>query len=194
MYGYELKQRYTLLERKEKSLVRTFRGGKYEKRISRNSLLRWAILQHYEICPTPLLDVTHSLHVAASFAFAGISGTTGESHLYVLGLPQISGSVTVVSDQSLQIVRLSSVCPPTTLRPYFQEGYLIGTFPVLDSLDEKMLYRRSEVDCANRLIAKFRLKRSRFWTGGFKQLPNDALYPDEMHPFNKRLLALRDAT
>jgi len=31
--------------------------------------LRWAILQHYGICETPLLDLSHSLHVATSFAF-----------------------------------------------------------------------------------------------------------------------------
>ncbi len=29
-------------------------------------MLRWAILQHYEVCRTPLLDVTQS--IAASFA------------------------------------------------------------------------------------------------------------------------------
>ena len=29
--------------------------------------LSWAVLQHYEICPTPVLDVTQSLRVAASF-------------------------------------------------------------------------------------------------------------------------------
>jgi len=28
----------------------------------------WAILQHYGVCDTPLVDLTHSLRVAASFA------------------------------------------------------------------------------------------------------------------------------
>src|SRR5665213_2725994 len=35
-------------------------------RIKRQKILRWAILQHYEVCLTPLLDVTHSLRIAAS--------------------------------------------------------------------------------------------------------------------------------
>jgi hypothetical protein len=191
MYGFQLRERYEVLQRKEKALINRFRR-QYNKRFSRNSLLRWTILQHYEICPTPLLDVTQSLHVAASFAFVGAPEDDGESFLYVLALPQISGSVTVVSDQSLQILRLSSVCPPTTLRPYFQEGYLIGTFPVLDSINEKMEYRRSEVDCANRLIAKFRLRRNGFWGSGFNPLTDEALYPDENHPFNRRIGELRD--
>ena len=34
-----------------------------------NSLhVRWALLQHYNICDTPLVDITQSLHVASSFA------------------------------------------------------------------------------------------------------------------------------
>lgn len=189
--AYPLGRRYQKLQEKEKRLIRTFPRD-YQQRLSRNQLLRWAILQHYEICSTPLLDVTHSLHVASSFSFPKADDGRNESYLYVLGLPQISGSVTVVSDQALQIVRLSSVCPPITLRPYFQEGYLICTFPILDTINDKMQYKRSEVDCGNRLIAKFRLKRDGFWGDGFSPLSDEALYPNERHAFNRRILALRD--
>ncbi len=192
LYAQELIGRYQRLRQREKALVDTFKR-KYGKRFARNQLLRWAILQHYEVCPTPLLDVTHSLLVGASFAFADKTAKTTYTYLYVLGLPQISGSVTVTSDQAVQIVRLSSVCPPTTLRPYCQEGYLIGTFPVLDTIDEKIQYRRSEVDGANRLIAKFRLKRKGFWKdSGFSSLPEEALYPNEENDFNHRIRSLRD--
>ncbi len=161
IYHGELQERYKLLEECEKHLIDVARGEKpYYERIRRTQYLRWAILQHYEICPTPFLDVTHSLQIAASFA---LDRNQEEGYLYVLGLPQISGAITVVSHEELQIVRLNSVCPPTTLRPYFQEGYLLGTFPTLDSLDAKSEYARSEVDAANRLIAKFRLKNDGFW-------------------------------
>ena len=37
-------------------------------RLRRQRILRWSILQHYEICDTPLLDVTQSIRIAASFA------------------------------------------------------------------------------------------------------------------------------
>jgi hypothetical protein len=80
----------------------------------------WAILQHYEVCDTPLLDVTNSLRVAASFA---TNNPAAEGPvLYVLGVPSLSGSITASSEQGLQIIRLSSICPPEARRPYFQEG------------------------------------------------------------------------
>jgi hypothetical protein len=66
-------------------------------------------LQHYEVCGTPLLDVTHSLRVAASFA----TNDAVKGHnptLYVLVVPALSGSVSASSDQGLQTIRLSSIC------------------------------------------------------------------------------------
>jgi hypothetical protein len=50
------------------------------------------MLQHYEVCPTPLLDVTHSLRVAASFATE--DATDNHAVLYVIAVPQISGAIT----------------------------------------------------------------------------------------------------
>jgi hypothetical protein len=47
--------------------------------------IAWSLLQHYEICDTPLLDLTHSLHVSCSFAFDSNEGETGI--IYVLGMP-----------------------------------------------------------------------------------------------------------
>ncbi len=189
-YYWELKDRYEELEKKERMLYKLF-GVHYRKRVSRSKMLRWAILQHYEICPTPLLDVTQSARVAASFAFEGALSSRDYVYLYVLGLPQIHGSITVVSEQALQIVRLTSVCPPTTLRPYFQEGYLLGTYPPVDTLFEKGRYARSEMDCANRLIAKFRLKKVGFWDDEFQPLGNSALYPEESNSVNQKILELR---
>jgi hypothetical protein len=146
------------------------------ERLERHQILRWAVLQHYEIWPTPFLDVTHSLRVAASFAYGYGSAPTG--YLYVIGLPQVSGSVTASSEHGLQVLRLLSILPPAALRPHFQEGYLVGEYPTLD-FATKMLFRRQELDFGQRLICKFRLgQRERFWRDGFKLIPKAALLPN----------------
>ena len=176
--GYPLQQRYDQLEQMEGALVQDY-FRRYQDRFSRSRILRWTILQHYEVCATPLLDLTHSLRVATSFAFSYSKDARADPYLFVLGLPQISGAITVVSDQNLQIIRLSSVCPPEALRPHFQEAYFAGTFPTLDAMDQKMHYRRSEVDGANRLIAKFRLAKSGFWPAPYKPLSKKELLPPE---------------
>lgn len=197
VYAHALKSRYATLREKEKRLCEILAERQeyeaYRNRIGRSELARWAILQHYEICPTPLLDVTHSALVASSFAFLPTNrGHNGNYFIYVLGLPQISGSVTVSSTQAIQIVRLSSVCPPETLRPYFQEGYLIGTYPSVDTLDEKLRYERDEMDCARRLVASFRISTDPgFWDIGFQNLPSCAVYPDEQNDLNSAIRSLK---
>jgi hypothetical protein len=156
--------------------------------MERYRILRWAILQHYEVCSTPLLDVTHSLRVAASFASDHES--PAQPTLYVLGVPALSGTITASSEQGLQIIRLSSICPPEARRPYFQEGYLLAEYPDLVTLDEKLNYAAWEVDFGRRLLAKFRLARSGFWSAAFPAIPHEALYPDQsdaMMPFARHI-------
>jgi hypothetical protein len=159
-------------------------------RIVRHRLMRWAILQHYKVCDTPLLDVTHSLRVAASFATN--DGADADAVLYVLAVPSVSGSVTASSEQGIQIIRLSSICPPEAQRPYFQEGYLLAEYPDLATFDEKQNYRPHEIDFGRRLIAKFRLPREGFWPSDYTPIPNRALYPDDrddMVGFTNQILA-----
>lgn len=120
-------------------------------RIKRQQILRWAILQHYEICSTPLLDVTHSLRIAASFA--SISADIG--HVFVIGVPNLSGAVTASAEAGIQTIRLSSVCPPIAVRPHIQEGYLIGEYPEMVDYDQKQNYAHYEIDFGRRLVAKF---------------------------------------
>ena len=196
-YPDELMDRYQRLRGNEADLYRLFEYDSiYRNRVGRSELARWAILQHYEIFPTPLLDVTHSALVACSFAFLDTTPPPDPSYfIYVLGLPQISGSVTVASAQALQIVRLSSVCPPETLRPYFQEGYLMGTYPSVDTHVEKLRYDRVEMDCARRLVAKFRIStHPSFWDQGFHNLPASAVYPEETSPLIANIKALKPLT
>jgi hypothetical protein len=170
----ELATRFERLQRAEKLLAQeySFEG---KRRIRVHDILRWAVLQHYEICQTPLLDVTSSLRVACSFAY--LSARAARPMIYVLGLPQVSGSVTASSETGIQIIRLLSICPPTALRPHYQEGYLVGEYPTI-TLEAKAEYRRMELDFSRRLIAKFRLPPPhKFWSKDFRSIPRAALYP-----------------
>ena len=103
---------------------------------------RWAVIQHYELWPTPLLDLTSSLRVAASFSF-GCDPNATNGYLYVLGVSRIRGDLMGLARAQLNpansdrpereagvlALRLNSVCPPSALRPHLQEGVLIGRYP-----------------------------------------------------------------
>ena len=147
-------------------------------RIRRYRLIRWAILQHYEVCETPLLDVTTSIRIAASFASLG---ETPEAFIYALGVPNLSGAITASAEASVTIVRLSSVCPPEAVRPHVQEGYLLGEYPEIGTWDQKRQYENYETDFGLRLIAKFRFNPRSFWNAdtNFPRVPHLALYPSK---------------
>jgi hypothetical protein len=177
-----LTARFDILKRAENLLI-----GEYEQRsllgrdrLKRQQILRWSILQHYEVCATPLLDVTHSLRIAASFA----SDRAGsEAFIFVVGVPNLSGAITASAEAGLQIVRLSSVCPPTALRPHIQEGYLLGEYPELTGYDQKQYYANFEIDFGRRLVAKFRFNPRSFWKKRlFPKVERTALYPDRNDP------------
>ncbi len=180
--SFELARRYQILSNAEQTLSENFSQSRFlgRQRIVRHRMLRWAILQHYEVCGTPLLDVTHSLRVAASFATNDVSDA--EAVLYVLAVPALSGSVTASSEQGIQTIRLSSICPPDARRPYFQEGYLLAEYPDLVTISEKQNYRPHEIDFGRRLLAKFRLPGLGFWSKDYTAIPNEALYPNERDP------------
>lgn len=173
-----LMRRFQTLQLAEEKLVQRYEqaGLMGHSRLQRHRILRWSILQHYEVCATPLLDVTHSLRIAASFASIGAAG---EAFFYVLGVPNLSGAITASAEAELQIVRLSSVCPPAAIRPHIQEGYLLGEYPEMVNYDQKALYDHYEVDFGRRLVAKFRFSPKEFWkkSGSFPQVNERALYP-----------------
>jgi hypothetical protein len=174
--------RFDILKKAENLLI-----GEYEQRsllgrdrLRRQQILRWSILQHYEVCATPLLDVTHSLRIAASFAS---DGAGSEAFIFVIGVPNLSGAITASAEAGLQIVRLSSVCPPTALRPHIQEGYLLGEYPEMTGYDQKQYYANFEIDFGRRLVAKFRFNPRAFWKKRlFPKVERTALYPDKNDP------------
>ena len=174
-----LTTRFQALEQAEKHLVDEYQKAKMLglDRLQRHRMLRWAILQHYEVCPTPLLDVTQSLRIAASFAS---QNAHDQAFLFVLAIPNLSGAITASAESGIQIIRLASVCPPAALRPHVQEGYLLGEYPDMMNIDQKELFGHYEIDFGRRLVAKFCFKPKTFWkSGAFPQVPSDALYPPE---------------
>lgn len=178
-----LRPRFDTLDRAERLLVQLYRNGPFPNgaHVDRYRILRWSILQHYEICNTPLLDVTHSLRIAVSFA-ADHNGDDG--YVFLIGIPQLAGVITTSIDAGLQTVRLSSVCPPHATRPHIQEGYLLGEFPDIAIYEQKQMYTAFEVDFGRRLIAKFRFKKSKFISNAdFPLISRAALYPDDTDPF-----------
>ena len=173
-----LSARYRTLSNAEILLLSYYRLGNTAGglRLRRQTILRWALLQHYEICKTPLLDVTHSIRIAASFAS---DGGGAEGYVFVLGVPNLSGAVTASAEAGIQIIRLSSVCPPSAVRPHIQEGYLLGEYPEMRGVDQKQHYKHYEIDFGRRLVAKFRFQPTAFWASSpnFPPVSHDALYP-----------------
>jgi FRG domain len=172
-----LVERFEILARAERALAGRYQAAKFRglDRIKRHHVLRWSILQHYEVCATPLLDVTHSLRIAASFA--SLSGND-LVYVYVLGVPNLNGAITASAEAGLQIVRLSSVCPPSAVRPHIQEGYLLGQYPEVTGVAERENYFHYEMDFGLRLVAKFRFEPASFWKDkDFPLVARSALYP-----------------
>lgn len=186
--------RFETLREAEKELAQRYvqAGFLGIDRLKRQRVLRWAILQHYEVCPTPLLDITTSLRIAASF---GSHGCEEQAFLFVLGVPNLSGAITASAEAGLQIVRLSSVCPPKAIRPHLQEGYLLGEYPEMSDFAQKQEYFHYEIDFGRRLVAKFRFNPKSFWNdGNFPMVSKEALYPSPTgDPFSKLAIEVKKA-
>lgn len=166
----EVERRFTELEYFAGALRSEFAKQELagHERMSKFPELAWAVLQHYGVCDTPLLDVTHSLRVACSFALSKVGE---DGYLYVFGFPHPNGSISYSVDLELITIRLLSACPPQAHRPHFQEGFLVGTFP------PKRTLKRASLDVGVRLIAKYKLHQETFWDDHFHAIPHQALFP-----------------
>lgn len=157
-------------------------------------LAAWAVVQHYELWPTPLLDLTSSLRVAASFALglrvdpdgkpdaaANASGSKVERHGYLYALRfdrVVSDLMTLRTDNTgdLQAIRLNAVCPPDAKRPHYQEGFLLAR---TSSYDKARQLHPTE-SASSRLVAKFELvDDGQFWTPDFPPHSTASLIPAE---------------
>lgn len=148
----ELAFRWRKLKSASKLLVDKIKAEKISEKdlLIRKKLLQWSIIQHYEVTETPLIDVTQSLRVACSFA--QLDNANNYAYIYAFALPYYTNRISVNSEQYLTNIRLLSVAPPEALRPYFQEGFLIGEDEINETYTNK-----SELDLNNRLIAKFKI-------------------------------------
>lgn len=174
-----IKERFEILQKKTKMAIQVLRSQEVRfagtRLVERYPEIAWALLQHYEICDTPLLDITHSLHVACSFALDKNKGDKGI--IYMLGMPWQTDAMGYNSNEELLNLRLLNACPPSALRPFFQEGYLAGPFPNFN-LDYPN--RRVQFDFNRRLIAKFEIPNNEsFWGEGFNMIPQGKLYQKE---------------
>jgi hypothetical protein len=143
---------------------------------------RWAVVQHYELMPTPMMDFSTSLRVAASFAF-GLDPSPGKNgFLYITGTrhPR-SDLMTLNADREADAersdgmitARLNSVCPPRTKRPHLQDGALACLYP----FDENTL-DPARNNFLQRTIAKIELVKSgNFWSRDFPIHTPAALLP-----------------
>lgn len=178
-----LNERYKKLQKASKQLILKYKENGWQGLLTLEKFpeVCWAILQHYEACDTPLLDITSSLRVACSFALRKASES---AIVYVIGLPHTNGSISYYADEEQIIVRLLSICPPNALRPYYQEGYLVGTFPT-----PELEKRSRSLDVANRLVAKFEIPKKGFWGTHFTDIPELALFPenDKMYEIVTRI-------
>jgi len=169
----EASYQFDLLENSSEQLVEAFQSENIEgyQDVKKRKMIQWSILQHYEVCQTPLLDFTQSLRVACSFAL--LDSDVSDAFVYIFGMPYITNRISVNSEQDIINIRLLSICPPAAMRPYFQEGYLIGTSDITTNYENK-----TELDFNRRLIAKFKIPNKQgFWGDGFNIIPKLSLFP-----------------
>lgn len=172
---HELKYRWEKLNIASEIFIKKLKS-KYPSKtyiVKRKRIVQWSILQHYEVTETPLIDVTQSLKVACSFAV--LDNDNEYAYIYAFALPYYTNRISVNSEHYLTNVRLLSVAPPQALRPYYQEGFLIGEDEFSETYTNK-----DELDLNNRLVAKFKFKNnSAFWGESERALTKDDLYPQD---------------
>jgi FRG domain protein len=167
---------YEILERSSKQLVHELEknnnvDGDEIKDIKKIKLLQYSILQHYEVCKTPLLDVSQSLKVACSFAILNNKNKVG--YIFVLGLPYINGRISIDSEEYITNIRLLSISSSSSKRPFFQEGYLIQNEFTSEGDLEK-----GELDFNRRIVAVYEFENDgKFW-GSEQPISVENLYPE----------------
>lgn len=141
------------------------------REIKKIKLLQYSILQHYEVCKTPLLDVTQSIKVACSFAILENKNDIG--YIYILGLPYITGRISVDSEDYITNVRLLSISCSSSKRPFFQEGYLVQTeFTSSDDIE------KGELDFNRRIVAIYEFRNNKKFWGFENPISKKNLYPE----------------
>ncbi len=181
-----LDREFELLTNAEQLLVEHIR----RRDLIENQIVRWAILQHYEVCKTPLLDVTASLQSALTFAIGGHD----EGWLYVLAFPQLTGGVSVSIESKTQVINLCQICPPEALRPHFQQGLLVSDYPEIRSREQSHGQQGMRGNnFSARLLTKFKLQNCQAWSSeGFIPTPDELLFPNAIDPWYELTQMVRE--
>ena len=149
----------------------------------------WAIAQHYELWPTPLIDITPNLRAAASFA---LWNGRSKGNLYIVAIPPSTNSITFEADEHVVLARLQAVCPPIAKRPHYQDGFLVGRFP-FDGPNPNQIDTEPNKfsNLSRRLVARIVLINEdnegksppghKFWSEDFPRMSAAALMPDQEH-------------
>lgn len=172
----EMDYRWKKLNKACELLVTQLKGQKginFEL-VRRKKLIQWSILQHYEVVDTPLIDVTQSIRVACSFAL--LNNDTEDAYIYVIGLPYYTNRISVNSEEYLTNIRLISIVPPIALRPYHQEGFLVGEDDIIETNTINKTIK-NELDLRTRLVYKFRFIKEEFRESG-NWLNEETLMPE----------------
>lgn len=168
----ELSERFEMLDKCSVDLIIKLDALEIDNlpKIKKFQELQWSILQHYEVCATPLLDFTQSLRVAASFALNNTTNSES-AYIFIFAFPHPNGTISYSTEDELFNIRLLSACPSDALRPHFQEGFLVGDFP------KRAIKKEQSLDYGRRLIAKIEINQDGFWGNDFHAIPHNALYP-----------------
>ena len=175
----EVKANFEILENASNKLLKELE--KNEKELDKNEwkeikfikLLQYSILQHYEVCSTPLLDVTQSIKVACSFAVLNQDKEkNGKGYIYIFGLPYINGRISINSEEYITNIRLLNISCSISKRPFFQEGYLVQSEFITD---EELNFK--ELDFCNRLIAVYEFENNKDFWGNEVSIDKENLYP-----------------
>ena len=156
-YNKKLTKLYSEFDNSDKSIISQFKES---------PLASWALLQHYEICDTPLLDLTRSLQVACSFAHLN---NTGPGYVYILGLPYQTEKKMVSEEEGIVVVSLLGVTPNNARRPLIQDGFLVGPGGFWKLYISKDFgYKLTPIDFRfqRRIVAVFKIETQKtFWRG-----------------------------
>jgi hypothetical protein len=96
--------------------------------------------------------------------------------VFVVGMPSSTGSITFDIDQQVCLARLYSACPPIAKRPHYQDGFLVGRFPIYSMADHRV---KEKSNLLRRLVAKFSLvDEGNFWDDDFPIIRGTAVYPE----------------
>lgn len=95
--------------------------------------------------------------------------------VYDVALPFASGPLTLDDNEALYLMKLDALMPSLALRPFIQEGYLVG-----DELISKSVKDISQSDLRRRVIASFRLRGSRDkWLNDIGISPESLMVEDD---------------